>query len=99
VLFEQTGDAVTLAEAVQVSRDAAAAVPFSHPDRPFYLSNLATMLRLLFERTGDAAVLADAVRAGRAAVAAAPVGHANRAKCPGCGRRRSSRSSRPSRVP
>ena len=78
-LYESSGDAAVLAEAVEVARDAVAATPDGHPGRALYLNNLGAALQMLYESSGDAAVLAEAVQVARDAVAATPDGHPGRA--------------------
>ena len=63
---------------MQAGRDAAAATPTGHPDRPAVLSNLGAALRALWGRTGDLGALTEAVQAGRDAAAATPTGHPDR---------------------
>ena len=78
-LGERACDKDLLAEAVQLSRDAVAAVPADHPARAGYLSGLELALRALYGSTGDIDLLAEAVTAGRGAIAATPDGHVSRA--------------------
>jgi hypothetical protein len=83
-LSERTGQQAALEEAVQVGREAVAAVPSDHPDYAMYLSNLGIALRDLSERTGQQAPLEEAVQVGHCAVAATPDDHPGRpyARCP-----------------
>jgi len=78
-LYRRTGDPAVLAEAVQVGRDSAAAIPAGHPQRVGCLTNLGAALRWMFEETDDLAILAEAVQAGRDSVAAVPADHPDRA--------------------
>ena len=64
-----------LTEAVQAGRDAAAATPTGHPDRPWRLSLLGGALRALSEQTGDLDDLTEAVQAQREALTVTPTGH------------------------
>jgi tetratricopeptide (TPR) repeat protein len=77
-LSERTGQQAALEEAVQVGREAVAAVPSDHPDYAMYLSNLGIALRDLSERTGQQAPLEEAVQVGHCAVAATPDDHPGR---------------------
>jgi tetratricopeptide (TPR) repeat protein len=71
-LFERTGDAGLLEEAVGAGRTAVADVPADDPDRARILLNLAIAIQYSFEHAGAVSLLAEAVDLSRAAVAAAP---------------------------
>lgn len=64
LLFERTGDATVLEEAVTMGRAAVAATR-SGPERAGSLSSLATVLDAQFSQTGDLTVLEEAVQAAR----------------------------------
>ena len=73
------GTPADLDEAVDAGRQAVAATPAGHPNRPEYLSNLGVALSARFPHSRNKADLDEAVDAGREAVAA-PADHPNRGK-------------------
>jgi hypothetical protein len=79
--YRRTGELVHLDEAVEVGRQAVAAAPADHPDRPMYLSNLGNGLRTRFRRAGKLADLNEAIEVGRQAVAAISKHHPDRPSC------------------
>ncbi len=76
--FERTGQLADLDEAITLFRDAVAATPVGHPERPGRLSNLGAALRTRFGRTGQLADLDQAITARQEAVAAIPADHPDR---------------------
>jgi hypothetical protein len=68
--FELTGHSADLDEAITVGRDAVAATPADHLNRPMYLSNLSLALRVRFESIGQLTDLEEAITVGGEAVAA-----------------------------
>ena len=65
--------------AIDLLRQAVAAIPPGHPSRAASLSDLGLALRVRFERTGSQPDLDDAVAASRDAVAATPLNDPDRA--------------------
>jgi hypothetical protein len=76
--FELIGHSADLDEAITVGRDAVAATPADHLNRPMYLSNLSLALRVRFESTGQLTDLEEAITVGGEAVAATPLDHTYR---------------------
>ena len=76
--FERPGNIENLQAAVTLFREAVAATPTDHPDRPMMLSNLVAALQAWFERTGVLGDLDEALTVGREAVAATPTDDAHR---------------------
>ena len=62
----RTGDRAALDAAIDLLRQAVAAIPAGHPGRARYLSNLGVALQVRFERAGDRADLDAAIDAGAA---------------------------------
>jgi len=77
LLFERTGDAAVLEEAVRMGRAAVDATR-SGPERAGSLSSLAAVLDARFSQTGDLTVLQEAAQAARDAVAITPEGDPDR---------------------
>jgi len=67
-LFERTGDATLLTEAVDARREAVAITADDDPDRASQLSSLGKALLTLAEQDDDVALLAEAVQVARQAV-------------------------------
>ncbi|MFD0686696.1 CHAT domain-containing protein [Actinomadura fibrosa] len=80
-LYESTGEAETLDEAVTAFRASVRTTPSGDPELPGRLTGLGGILQALFERTGDPDVLREAIDTGHRALAAFPQEHPHRGMC------------------
>jgi CHAT domain-containing protein/tetratricopeptide (TPR) repeat protein len=76
--YARTGETTHLDSAIDLFREAVAAVPAGHPDRAGRLSDLGAALQVRLGQGGTVGDLGEAVDVAREAVAAVPAGHPDR---------------------